>query len=117
MSEDAKFYELIHPGGYKGYLTRKPRMKKRQDRRAKSLEAYVAVFFPKITGIGPATVWRHNVSERMGQTPEAAKMKYMDGICKGETWETYEDAGWRIRRIKIVDLGDAGNYTEKAPTP
>ena len=107
MSKDTKFYALIHPGGPGGLVAGKPRMKKKQDRRAKSLEAYVAVFFPKITGIGPATVWGHNVADRAAQTPEAAKVKYLDGLAKGETWETYADAGWRIRRIKIVDLGDA----------
>ena len=107
MREDAKFYQLVHPGGFTGLLTRKPRMKKGQDRRAKSLEAYVAVFFPKITGLGPATVWGHDVSARIAQTPEAAKVKYMDGLAKTETWETYADAGWRIRKIKIVDLGEA----------
>ncbi len=107
MSEDSKFYQLVHSGSYSGVLTRKPWMKKKQDRRAKALEAYVAVFFPKITGIGPATIWGHNVSERIGQTPEAAKVKYMDGLAKDTTWETYADAGWCIRKIKIVDLGEA----------
>ena len=107
MSEAHKFYELVHPGGWKGLLTRKPRMKKRQDRRAKSLEAYVAVFFPKITGLGPAGIQHYDIANRIARTPEAAKVKYLDGIIKGEKWETYADAGWKIRKVKIIDLGDA----------
>lgn len=100
---DTKFYELVHPGGPGGLVLRKPRMRK-QAKRFKAVEFYAAVFFPKITGIGNAHGW--HLIDTLSQTPEAAKAKYLDGICKGETWATYEDAGWKIRKVKISDLGD-----------
>lgn len=103
MSE-TKFYELVHPGGPSGVVLKKPRMKK-QAKHFKSGEFYAAVFFPKITGIGDALLgWR--LMETLSHTPEAAKAKYMDRIVKSETWETYEDAGWKIRKVKVSDLGD-----------
>ena len=104
--EDKKFYELVHPGGPGGVLFRKPRMKK-QDRRAKSETMYAVVFFPKITGIGPAEVNHYGIRTTLAQTPEAAKVMFMDRIAKGEKWKTYADAGHRIRKVKIMDMGDA----------
>lgn len=110
-----KFYELIHPGGPGGLFKeegqdgKKLRMKRqKQDKEFKTYEGYMVVFFPKITGIGPAHIFNTDV-HTLSNSPEAAKAKYMDRITKGEIWETYADAGWRIRKIRISDLGDAPN--------
>ena len=105
MPEDTKFYELVHPGAPSGIVLRKPRMRK-QDKRAKSCEMYTVVFFPKITGIGTAQVSFYGL-ETLSQSPEAAKAKFMDRIAKSETWKTYAHAGHRVRRVKVLDLGDA----------
>lgn len=104
--KEQKFYELIHPGSVRGLVLRKPRMRK-QDRRFKSSEYYAVVFFPKITGLGKADAGWPNTAETLSRSPEAAKAKFMDHIAKSETWGTYEHAGHKIRRVKIVDLGDA----------
>ena len=106
MDDDHKFYALIHPGGPGGAVSRKPRMRK-QDKRAKSAEFYAVVFFPKITGIGPAGICHYDINTTISLSPEAAKAKFMDRITKGQKWETYADAGHRIRKVKVLDLGDA----------
>ena len=105
-ARDSKFYALVHPGAPKGIMTRKPRMKK-QDRRAKSGEMYAVIFFPKITGLGKAQVNFYGLEGTLSQSPKAAIAKFMDRIKQGETWKTYSDAGHRVRRVRIVDLGDA----------
>lgn len=102
----SKFYALIHPGAPKGVLRDKPR-RRAQDKRAISAYGYVVVFFPKITGIGKAEMSWCSTERTLSQTPEAAIAKKMDGIAKGEKWETYHDAGWRVRRVRLTDLGDA----------
>jgi hypothetical protein len=33
--------------------------------------------------------------------------KFLDGIKKDEKWETYADAGYRVRKVRIDDRGDA----------
>lgn len=107
MREKAsKFYQLVHPGGPGGLLTTKPKLRK-QDKRAKSKEGYAVVFFPKITQLGAAAIWHREVAETFSQSAEAAQAKFMDGIKQGETWETYHDAGHRVRRVRVIDLGDA----------
>lgn len=102
---ETKFYELVHPGGPKGLVTREPAMRE-QDETAKEIDGYAVVFFPKLDVLGPAKIWFRDIQETFSQTPEAAKAKYMDGIKLGETWETYEDAGHRLRKVRVVDLGD-----------
>ena len=106
MSEDEKFYALVHAGGPGGVLRRKPRMRK-QDKRAQSAEMYAVVFFPKITGIGKAMIWPNDIAQTLANTPETAIARFMDKIAKSETWETYHDAGHRVRKVKVMDLGDA----------
>ena len=105
MSEQ-KFYALVHPGAPGGIVLKKPRARK-QAKRAKSEEMYCVVFFPKITGIIEATVNFYGIRTTMANTPEAAKVFFMDRIAKGEKWETYHDAGHRIRKVRVIDLGDA----------
>ena len=106
MKKETKFYELIHPGGPKGVLLQKPRRRK-QNRRAKPAEMYAVVFFPKITGIGPARLHSYCVRTTLANSPKAAKILFMDKIIKGEKWKTYHDAGHRVRKVKITDLGDS----------
>ena len=110
MRKHNKFYKLIHPGAPYGLLLRKPRARK-QARRAKSAEMFAVIFFPKITGIMNAQVGFYNL--RLSQTPEAARVKFMDDIKKGEKWATYADAGHRVRRVRIIDLGDASALPKK----
>lgn len=102
-----RFYEL-HPdgGGPKGLVSFKPKMRK-QDKRALPSEFYAVVFFPKITGIGKASVDFYGISRTISNSPEAAKSKFMDGIRKGEKWATYAKAGHCVRKLKISDMGDA----------
>lgn len=110
MSESKyyKLWELTHPGGPKGLINRRQKPKERkQDNRATSCEGYAVIFFPKITGIGKANMWMWRTVETVSQTPEAAIIKFMDKIKKGEKWETYYDAGHRVRKVRLVDLGDA----------
>ena len=102
----SKFYELVHPGGPRGYVLKKPRRQK-QDKKFEPGTFYAVIFFPKITGIGKASANWPRVMETLSQSPEAAISKFMDGIKQGETWETYQDAGHRVRQVKISDLGDA----------
>lgn len=102
-----RFYEL-HPdgGGPRGLVTFKPKRRK-QDRRAKPIEMFAVIFFPKISGIGKATMYFYAVDGTLAQSPEAARVKFMDRIKQGEKWETYAEAGNRIRRVRLIDLGDA----------
>jgi hypothetical protein len=105
LGDPKKFYELVHPGGMRGLLLKKPRMRK-QDSKFKPGEFYAVVFFPKITRIGSATAAWPSTIETLARSPEAAIVKFMDRIKQGESWETYHDAGHRGRRVKITDLGD-----------
>jgi hypothetical protein len=103
-----KFFQLVHPGAPRGIVRSRSGLKMRkQDRRAKSDEMYAVVFFPKITGIGKAQIGFYSLRDTLSATPEAAKARFMDGIARGEKWETYHDAGHRIRRVKVIDMGDA----------
>jgi hypothetical protein len=104
--ESGKFYALVHPGGPKGITSRKPEMR-RQDAEALPAEGYAVVFFPKLTTFGQAMMNFPRISETFSQTPEAAIVKFMDGIIKSEKWETYFDAGHRVRKVRVIDLGDA----------
>ena len=101
-----KYYKLIHPGGPRGFLLEKPKRRK-QDKKFKSAEFYAVVFFPKITGLGEASARWPNTISTISNSRKAAIVKFMDGITAGETWETYYDAGYRVRKINITDLGDA----------
>jgi hypothetical protein len=102
-----RFWEL-HPdgGAVKGIIQKEPKMRK-QDKKFRPGEFYAVVFFPKITLIGKAGAHFHEVSNTISQSPDAAKTRFMDGIKQGEKWETYVKAGHRIRKVRVVDLGDA----------
>ena len=105
MTEN-KFWKLHHPGAPTGVVREEPSFRE-QDAKAASAEAFAVVFFPKITGIGHASLDFPRTSSTLSQTREAAISKFMDGIRTGEVWKTYHDAGHRVRRVRITDLGDA----------
>lgn len=105
-TEERKYYRLCHPGGPGGIMLEKPELRE-QDKEAQSAEGYAVVFFPKISRLSPATMNWPRVSETISQTPEAAIVKFMDGLAKSCTWERYHDAGHRVRKVRLVDLGDA----------
>src|SRR4051812_9330898 len=98
MSEDgSRFYALIHPQGLRGSVRAKKMRMRKQDRRFKPEEFFLAVFFPKITNLGRASIWGLHTMNTLSETPEMAKAKFMEGKdrAEDETWERYEDAGWR----------------------
>lgn len=109
MTDDPKkFYALIHPGAPGGVVTKEPEMRE-QDAEFEPSDYYAVVFFPKITGIGKAQVWFHQIAPTISCSPEAAKAKFMDrpkSVKEALSWEQYEEAGWKIRKIRISDLGD-----------
>jgi hypothetical protein len=104
---EPKFYPLSHKKHGVGGITLTKPAPRKQDRRARPGEYYSVVFFPKFKGLWPAAIHHYDVNGTISQSPEAARIKFMDRIAKGETWAKYSKAGWRIRKIKIVDLGDA----------
>ncbi len=99
-----KFYSLDHKKhGIGGVTSIKPARRK-QDAKAKSSIRYAMVFFPKIDGIGPATLdWDVKLTMR----PESADVVFMDNIARDDDLKTYKSAGWRLRKIKLIDMGDA----------
>lgn len=99
-----KFYELVHPGAPHGIVLTEPKLRE-QDKEALPEEGYIVVFFPKIDCLGPAQIGFLN--RTLSQSAEAARVKFMDRIVPGQTWETYAHAGHRVRRVRIIDLGDA----------
>lgn len=107
MAKKQKYYELdAKKHGVGGLITIRPTRRK-QDKRALATEFYAVVFFPKINGIGKAEIDFWDLHDTLSQSPEAARVRFMDKIRQGEKWEDYANAGHRIRRVKITDLGDA----------
>lgn len=103
---ERRFFAYVHPGAPGGVTYKRPKLRE-QDRRAKPAELYAVVFFPKITGLMKAQVNFYGLRETLSATPEAAKVRFMDSIKKGEKWATYHHAGHRVRKVKVIDLGDA----------
>ena len=108
VKEDGKTMTLLDPkeDGVGGVVLGKSRRRK-QDKRARSAEMYAVIFFPKVTGIGKANVNFFGVQSTLAQSPEAARVRFMDRIAPGESWESYHKAGHRVRKVKILDMGDA----------
>jgi hypothetical protein len=106
MSEEQnRFWQLVHPGAPRGLVCKEPEFRE-QDAEALPVEGYAVIFFPKISGLGRATMAFYSAERTFSQTPEAAITKFLDGLSKGQTWETYADAGHKVRRVKMIDLGD-----------
>lgn len=107
MARGRKFYVLnAVKDGIGGGTYKKPRERK-QDKRAKPGKMYAVVFFPKITGIGKARVDFWGLHRTLAQSPKAAIAKFMDSIRQGEKWSTYAEAGHRVRKVRISDMGPA----------
>ena len=109
-NEGHKFWALVHPGAARGIVTEEPKFKE-QDAEAAPMDGYAVVFFPKITVVGNASLDYPRVKDTLSQTPEAAIAKFMDELAKSCKWETYHDAGHRVRKVRIIDLGDAEKQT------
>lgn len=75
-----------------------------QDIQAEECVGHMVVFFPKFTKIGKAAIWKSNI-DTFSNSPEAAKTKFLDSLADGEDWDKYEAAGWKIRRVRVVDAG------------
>lgn len=88
-----------------GLLIKKPKLRK-QDRRAKAVEMYLVAFFPRFTGIGRAAIWHTQAAHDLASSPETAIAKHMDCMAAEHTWDKARKAGWRLRRVKIIDMGD-----------
>lgn len=109
------FFIMKHTGAPGGVVIKRPGMKpmrlRKQDRRALPYEAYAVVFFPKITNFMKARIGFYGLAETLAKTPEAAIVKFIDRIGGDEPdkkkWKHYHQAGHRVRKIKITDLGDA----------
>lgn len=84
-----------------------PIKERKQDRRALPAEGYIVVFFPRIKGIGKARVDCFGFDYSWSASPEAALSKFMDRIHRSDKWEQYYLAGHRVRKVRVIDLGDA----------
>ena len=105
-ADENKFWALVHPGAPGGVVREKPEMRQ-QDAEAEPVEMYAVVFFPKITGIGPAALNFYGLQGTLSNSPEAARVRFMDRMAAGQKWETFSEAGHRIRKVRVTDLGDA----------
>lgn len=100
-----KLYSLNPKKHGLGGLSYTKPTRRKQDRRAKPLDGYAVFFFPKINGIGPAEIWHNAATGSLSATPAAAIAKHLDGIVG--TWAEAQRAGWRVRKVRVNDLGDA----------
>lgn len=106
-----KFYVIRNKRGVGGVSLTKPSPVKQASRFAPEC-FYAVVFFPKIKGIGGPVLYKGTVAETISITKKAAIAKFMDRgnidkpKPKREIWSTYVAAGWKVRRIRITDLGD-----------
>jgi len=90
-------------------MARKLSQPVRKTKRAKPLEGYVVAFFmlPEV-GKREPLILPHTVRETLSTTPQMARLKWCDNVHGGtKSWRSYARAGHRIRKIKIIDLGDA----------
>jgi hypothetical protein len=101
------YFELDYKKHGVGGLTRHEPRWREQDKEATPAEFFAAVFFPKIEGIGDATLGDSHFRDTLAQTKDAAIMRFLDTIAPNQTWEGYEAAGWCIRKVRVIDLGDA----------
>ena len=102
-----KMYPLDHKKHGVGGLTFVKPTRQKQDRRALPGEGYAVIFFPRIRGIGKAQVHFFGLDRSLSNTASAARVKFMDSIKAGEKWARYAKAGHKIRKVKIIDMGDA----------
>ena len=120
ITEESKLHELNHKvHGVSGltYTEPKPRA---QDSRAEPWEGYAVVFFPKYDLGFKAQIGFISTIETLSQTAEAARIKFTDHIGGKEDpnkkWTDYHAAGHCIRKVRIIDLGDADDEKVAANT-
>ena len=99
------FTEMVHPGAPTGLIGGCLQMRE-QDEIFEPAEYYAVVFFPRVDFLGPATAKWPSVLDTISNSPEASITKFMDRIVKSESWESYAEAGHKVRKILISDLGD-----------
>lgn len=113
MKKEPMWYALnAKKVGIGGVVSKRPKRRK-QDKEFRPGVMYAVVFFPKITVIGDARWQGIRSCHTLSETPEGAILKFMEGIAKTETWESYKKAGHRVRKIRISDLGDARHKTRQ----
>ena len=106
-----KLYGLDHKKhGIGGVVTGYPK-KRKEDKLATHLEGYAVVFFPQYKLNFRASIWDQNILETLSKTPETAIVKFCDRIGGKKTlkqkWKQYSEAGHRVRKVKIIDMGKA----------
>ena len=106
-SDDNRPYWVFYPDGtgISGVTFKPPKMRP-QHKRAKPVKGYAVVFFPKVSTLPTTEIWGRDIRETFAATPNAAKVKFMDRLSKSCKWKQYHEAGHRIRKVKIIDLGD-----------
>lgn len=108
IAEDGSEYHVLHdPCGIGGVFVNENPRRQRQATEFEPREFYACVFFPKYTNLGPAAPLKHTLVETLSTSREAAIIKFMDRGITGETWKQYQNAGWKVRKIKVSDLGPA----------
>lgn len=114
MKKPGKLHMLDRKKHGIGGATYKFPAPRKQDKRAKSEEYYVVAFFPKFQFGMKASIGFFDLRSTISASPDAAVVRFMDGIRQGEKWSDYAKAGHRVRKVRVVDLGDAGKQNERA---
>ena len=77
-----------------------------QDAEFPAEEMYCVVFFPRVAGM-PTAVSPYMLQSTAASTPEKAKMLFVGGLGGDAGWDEYAEAGWKVRKVRVIDLGDA----------
>ena len=77
-----------------------------QDAEFPAEEMYCVVFFPRVSGM-PTAVSPYMLQSTAASTPEKAKMLFVGGLGGDAGWDEYAEAGWKVRKVRVIDLGDA----------
>lgn len=70
-------------------------------------EMYCVVFFPRVSGMPTVVIYPYMLQSTAASTPEKAKMLFVGGLGGDAGWDQYAEAGWKVRKVRVVDLGDA----------
>lgn len=77
---------------------------RKQDKKFPTEIFYAAVFFPKIKDMKTHCA-PYIIRETSAYTAAKAKALFLARTIGG--WKKYQSAGWKIRKIKIMDMGPA----------
>ena len=104
-----KWYEMDPKKHGMAGLSKFPIKPRKQDHRAKPWYGYAVILFPQYELGWKATIGFHGTQETLSQSAEGARVKYADRIGGKESpdkkWARYHNAGHRVRKVKIIDLG------------